>query len=982
MHARGLSAHGGPTRPEPAKGSNKRRLRLPTLLTLCISTTLAATPLVQVVAESVASADAPVSFLPGTPNVDQIVSPAGTSGSSAAPWNTSQGDPGQGSPYTANGVGTLYPTYTPGGNTTTVGGVTEPNLAVYPGSGSVTDGTSGNTPPYPSGTVGTPGPLDGYCNSGGNTAATTSPTTVNRQTPGTTLPFSPYYFPQVVETPGDNSAQDLTGYFDYRPKDDDEALVAATSTDGGNTWTYDSEALEENPGYCPNVDINDDGEGHSNVLTIGGTSRLYTLQRPAGDNQGVGMLVHGLTGVTASNPLGNLPATERVGVDPDDFASISGSPISVPTTGAAPAIGLTMDLSNASSGPEQLVSGEFVDLTADPTPNASQVMTCTVSGASLTGCTAASTGTGVTVSNGDLIEQVIATISSGLAGAAATSKAAATSSCTSPSTTPVVPGKGNLPCTVPVGPNTVVGDGGLAGFGITDANSDNLTMSIFNANAPNRAYVDGVPVYCSQSNASPTTKIENCTTGPGGSGTLLASVGDPVTSDPIIPPSTTGSTVSQTSGLVSPDGIVGTLPAYPNDGSVPGNASYVMYTEKILNYYIAGVMTAKSAAFSTIAGSLGGVINFIPSPTTSLVLPASGSFTVEMGDLTEASLSTPVDTVVPVTCTGWNTSGAPTSGVPTDNLTGCAAPATGAIPNYSSSDTFDKSTWLGTPNAALVSGNTLALTGEGSATNAQKLFKNNEDYTALRVAWSTDGVNFSSAGLTNGGIISGNNSGGASYNDISNPAQTTSPSNLNAYATPGTPDATEMRWVGSAGTIVPNIDGSGAMGLFLSGAWAADGDSDAFNQIFYTSSTDGEHWTVPVSVVSTDYTFSASENQITNPTQALGVSAYYSGRAYGPSVIDNNGNLTMVFAGYRLPKPIVNAGTKLGTGTTQYTVGTTDPALYRNILTVALTSEGGCTPSCAAPEVPLAVAVPLLGVAVMGGATALAYRRRRHPAEV
>jgi hypothetical protein len=190
-----------------------------------------------------------------------------------------------------------------------------------------------------------------------------------------------------------------------------------------------------------------------------------------------------------------------------------------------------------------------------------------------------------------------------------------------------------------------------------------------------------------------------------------------------------------------------------------------------------------------------------------------------------------------------------------------------------------------------------------------------------------------------------------------------------------------MRWAGSAGTIVPNIDGSGAMGLFLSGAWAADGDSDAFNQIFYTSSTDGEHWTVPVSVVSTDYTFSASESQITSPT-ALGVSAYYSGRAYGPSVIDDNGSLTMVFAGYRLPKPIVNAGTKLGTGTTQYTVGATDPALYRNILTVALTSEGGCTPSCAAPEVPLAVALPLLGVAVMGGASALAYRRRRQPAEV
>ncbi len=59
-----------------------------------------------------------------------------------------------------------------------------------------------------------------------------------------------------------------------------------------------------------------------------------------------------------------------------------------------------------------------------------------------------------------------------------------------------------------------------------------------------------------------------------------------------------------------------------------------------------------------------------------------------------------------------------------------------------------------------------------------------------------------------------------------------------------------------AGTIIVNADGS--FGLFLSGAWAADGDSDAFNQIFYTQSNDGENWSVPTSVISTDYTFKDS----------------------------------------------------------------------------------------------------------------------------
>ena len=108
---------------------------------------------------------------------------------------------------------------------------------------------------------------------------------------------------------------------------------------------------------------------------------------------------------------------------------------------------------------------------------------------------------------------------------------------------------------------------------------------------------------------------------------------------------------------------------------------------------------------------------------------------------------------------------------------------------------------------------TLALTGEGagvpaSAKNVAKLFKNNEDLTVLRVAYTTDGVNFSTTGLDNGGVISGASNGAANYTDINNPSSTTSPSNLNAYATPGTADATEMRFVGSAGTIITNPDGS------------------------------------------------------------------------------------------------------------------------------------------------------------------------------
>ena len=45
----------------------------------------------------------------------------------------------------------------------------------------------------------------------------------------------------------------------------------------------------------------------------------------------------------------------------------------------------------------------------------------------------------------------------------------------------------------------------------------------------------------------------------------------------------------------------------------------------------------------------------------------------------------------------------------------------------------------------------------------------------------------------------------------------------------------------------------------------------------------------------------------------------------------------MIFAGYRLPKPIMSAGSSLGTNpSAKYTIGASDPALYRNILAVTL----------------------------------------------
>ncbi|HEY1832504.1 MAG TPA: Ig-like domain repeat protein [Acidimicrobiales bacterium] len=890
-------------------------------------------------------------YTPATPSLATLTSPSGCSGTACAPWNEYQGDPGS-SGVTDNG-GTSYPesmllpTYVPGGPTTTTSNgtfvsgssgpqnsVTAPNLSVVPASGSGTDGVAA----YPSGVVGTPGPLDGYCGSG--TTTTESAGTVARQPAGTTLPFAPSYFPHIVR----NSDGSLTGYFDYRPKDGDEALMAATSTDNGKDWTYNGEALEQDPGYCPSADTNDDGQGHSNVITVNGTTFLYTLPRAAGDMQGVGMVVHQFS-PTESSPLNGLPATEPTGIDPDGFATSA-------VTISSAAQNLSLTTTGSAGSTEQLVTGGFVDLTQDPNPTTGQVINCTVTTGSntMTGCTSPGT---VNVAVGDLIEQVIGYVSAQT-------------------------GTTTAKLTIPLGPNTTNADGGLGTIDVspsattsaaTSGSSNlgftlSLTGSTYNANAPDRVYFDsasgGTTAYCSQGNNNPTTKIEDCTT-PEGSSSFLLAAGDLVLSDPIIPRTAYESDTASggmTSGLVAPDGIVGTLPSFPNDGTVPSGATYVVYTEKELSYYLAG----DSTNALTMSSTVGQTLDFIASPYISQNMPSPSSVTssnpvtVEMGLTTTATGST--GAVVPVSCTSLTEAGA------SSTLGGCT------IPSTDTADTFEQAkTYVAAPGATNVALATLAQTGEGSATNVVKLYKNNEDLSVLRVAYTTNGYTFSNAGLTNNGIISdcvessdslGTPQTGctapSNYTGINNPSANTSPSNLNQYATnEGTPgssngtdiggtaggDADELRWVGSAGSIITNPNGT--FGMFLSGSWAADGDSDAFNQIFYSESSDGLNWSVPVPVISTDYSFSASYNQDNNVSatggtnQPLGISAYYEGRAYGASVVQNpNGTLTMLFAGYRFPKSISSAGTVLGTGAQQWTVGANDLTAYRNILTTTL----------------------------------------------
>ncbi len=60
----------------------------------------------------------------------------------------------------------------------------------------------------------------------------------------------------------------------------------------------------------------------------------------------------------------------------------------------------------------------------------------------------------------------------------------------------------------------------------------------------------------------------------------------------------------------------------------------------------------------------------------------------------------------------------------------------------------------------------------------------------------------------------------------------------------------------------------------MSGADCQDGDSDSFQQVFYSTSRNGLDWTTPMPMLTTDPTFSASAEQEANsaplPDQSLG----------------------------------------------------------------------------------------------------------------
>jgi hypothetical protein len=138
----------------------------------------------------------------------------------------------------------------------------------------------------------------GYCNPFGASGVRQGNTGV--------ATMSPYYFPMVVGT-----GMTLQGFFDWRDKDTNEGIVAASSTDGGKTWTFQQDALylteacpADDTQTNPNATAVDDGYGHPYVVETAGATRLYTLDRSANNIDNLGLIVIPLTATMAQLQTG------------------------------------------------------------------------------------------------------------------------------------------------------------------------------------------------------------------------------------------------------------------------------------------------------------------------------------------------------------------------------------------------------------------------------------------------------------------------------------------------------------------------------------------------------------------------------------------------------------------------------------------------------------------------------------------------------
>lgn len=163
----------------------------------------------------------------------------------------------------------------------------------------------------------------------------------------------------------------------------------------------------------------------------------------------------------------------------------------------------------------------------------------------------------------------------------------------------------------------------------------------------------------------------------------------------------------------------------------------------------------------------------------------------------------------------------------------------------------------------------------------------NHDISNVRLATTTDGVNFTDAGVV------------AGLND------------------PTTVDYNGTRWISPRGTLI-DINGDGSRwGLYFSGGNCLDGDSDAFHYIGYAESNDLKTWTVyndinsPIASINAITTTNqgGSKATVTVPANApvIPTQTWFAQRLYAPTATQIDAtHLSMTFAGYGVQSPNSN----------------------------------------------------------------------------
>ena len=319
----------------------------------------------------------------------------------------------------------------------------------------------------------------------------------------------------------------------------------------------------------------------------------------------------------------------------------------------------------------------------------------------------------------------------------------------------------------------------------------------------------------------------------------MAAVFSPITSDPIIPATAydTAAGDGMTNGLVAPDGIVGVLPSYPcaagDSGCIASGDTTVMYTEKELNYFIAGTTTNTSS--TTFSAST--TINFFPGSYIAQDLPSTISgtnpVTVYLGDTTLAGDTPPVDLVVPVTCTGWPSTEPRSRASPRIASPAAPCPAPSPAPRTAARRQVPSNRYIGAPGATTLSRHHAGAHRRGQRDHVAKhLSRTTRTSPSSGSPTPPTASTSRRTGLANGGVVSdcvtgsrpaapspstraGTQNTSGTYTGHQQPIGTTqNRPNLNQYAAnEGTPggagrhrhrraselDTDEMRWVGSAG---------------------------------------------------------------------------------------------------------------------------------------------------------------------------------------